>query len=274
MKKILFLFFLPFFAFSQLSREFIQLRPSFTKYEIFNYTGTDQQWVVPLGVTQVFIDVFGAQGGTSTSPGAGGLGGKVRAVLNVAPGETLYLMVGGQPTSRLAVYGNAGNGGTNASNTGNQSMAGGGMSAVYRTSINMANALLVAGGGGGGAKGRNGGASGGLTGLVSTDDATRGGKGGTQTAGGAAGSPLDGQVTNPTAGLQGQGGAGGVINTSTWNSGGGGGGGYYGGGGGAGGGNYFSGGGGGSSWAHSSCFQISTIPNFNSGHGKIIIYYN
>lgn len=273
MKKLILALFFPVFISAQISPEFVHLKPMFTKTVQFDYTGSDQQWVVPLGVTQVFIDVFGAQGGSSTSPG--GLGGKVRAVLNVTPGETLFLMVGGQPNSRLAVYGNAGNGGTNAANTNNQSMAGGGMSAVYRTSMTISNALLVAGGGGGGAKGRDGGAGGGLTGLVSTVDSTRGGKGGTQTAGGVAGTPLDGQVTNPTAGLQGQGGQGGVINTSTWNSGGGGGAGYFGGGGGAGGGNYFSGGGGGSSWANSSiCFQISTIANFNSGNGRIIIYYN
>jgi hypothetical protein len=275
MKKIIIVFLFPLWVFAQITPEFLQLKPMFTKTAQFSYTGGDQQWEVPPGVTQVFIDVFGAQGGTSTSPGAGGLGGKVRAILNVTPGEILFLMVGGQPTSRLAVYGNGGNGGTNTSNTSNQSMAGGGMSAVYRTSINMSNAIMVAGGGGGGAKGRNGGAGGGLTGLVSTDDPTRGGKGGTQSAGGAAGTSLDGQVTNPTAGQLGQGGAGGIINTNTWNSGGGGGAGYYGGGGGAGGGNYFSGGGGGSSWANSTiCFKISTIPNFNSGHGKIIIYYN
>jgi len=272
MKKLILALFFPLFITAQIAPEFIHLKPVFTKTAIFNYTGADQQWVVPTGVTQVFIDVFGAQGGNSTSQG--GLGGKVRAVLSVTPGETLFLMVGGQPTSRLAVYGNAGNGGTNVANTSNQSMAGGGMSGVFRTSIDMASALLIAAGGGGGAKGRNGGAGGGSTGLVSTDDSTRGGKGGTQTTGGAAGTVFDGQVNNPTAGLQGQGGTGGTINTSTWNSGGGGGAGYYGGGGGAGGGNYFSGGGGGSSWAHPSCSQISTIANFNSGHGKIVIYYN
>lgn len=55
----------------------------FTKTVVFNYTGADQQWVVALGVTQVFIDVFGAQGGTSVAPGAGGLGGKMRAVLKL-----------------------------------------------------------------------------------------------------------------------------------------------------------------------------------------------
>lgn len=275
MKKLLFALFFPICISAQIAPDFIHLKPMFTKTEVFNYTGFDQQWVVPLGVSQVFIDVFGAQGGTSTTPGAGGLGGKVRAVLNVTPGETLFLMVGGQPTTRVALYGNAGNGGTNASSTTNISMAGGGMSAVYRNSINMANAIMVAGGGGGGGKSRNGGAGGGLTGLVSTDDATRGGKGGTQLAGGAGGTPLDGQITNPTAGQLGLGGTGGIINSGTWNSGGGGGGGYYGGGGGAGGGNYYSGGGGGSSWANASiCFKISTIPNFNSGHGKIIIYYN
>ena len=166
MKKLILALFFPFFISAQIAPEFIHLKPMFTKTAQFSYTGTDQQWVVPLGVTQVFIDVFGAQGGTSTSPGAGGLGGKVRAVLNVTPGETLFLMVGGQPTSRLAVYGNGGNGGTNTSNVNNQSMAGGGMSGVFRTSISMANALLIAGGGGGGAGGRSGGGGGGWAGLV------------------------------------------------------------------------------------------------------------
>lgn len=275
MKKLLIVLLFPLYISAQIAPEFIHLKPMFTKTVVFNYTGSDQQWVVPLGVTQVFIDVFGAQGGTSTSPGDGGLGGKMRAVINVTPGETLLLMVGGKPTSRLAVYGNGGNGGTNSANASNQSMAGGGMSGVFRTSITMANAILIAGGGGGGAKGRAGGAGGGLTGGVSTNDSTRGGKGGTQTAGGAAGSQLDGNTIAPSAGTLGAGGVGGTISSGTWNSGGGGGGGYYGGGGGAGGGNYFSGGGGGSSWAKSSvCFQISTIANFNSGHGKIVIYYN
>lgn len=275
MKKLLIVLLFPLYISAQIAPEFIHLKPMFTKTVVFNYTGSDQQWVVPLGVTQVFIDVFGAQGGTSTSPGDGGLGGKMRAVINVTPGETLLLMVGGQPTSRLAVYGNGGNGGSNSANASNQSMAGGGMSGVFKTSITMANAILIAGGGGGGAKSRTGGAGGGLTGGVSTNDSTRGGKGGTQTAGGAAGSQLDGNVIAPAAGSLGTGGAGGTVSPGTWNSGGGGGGGYYGGGGGAGGGNYFSGGGGGSSWANSSvCFQISTIANFNSGHGKIVIYYN
>ena len=276
MKKLLLVLLFPLYISAQIAPEFIHLKPMFTKTVVFNYTGTNQQWVVPLGVTQVFIDVFGAQGGTSITPGNGGLGGKMRAVINVTPGETLLLMVGGQPTSRLAVYGNGGNGGSNSANVSNQSMAGGGMSGVFRTSITMANAIMIAGGGGGGARSRVGGAGGGLTGGVSNDDNFRGGKGGTQSAGGAAGTQSpDPNTIAPTAGTLGAGGVGGTISTGTWTSGGGGGAGYYGGGGGAGGGNFYGAGGGGSSWANSSvCFQISTIANFNSGHGKIVIYYN
>ncbi len=274
MKKLLIVLLFPLYISAQIAPDFIHLKPMFTKTVVFNYTGSNQQWVVPSGVTQVFIDVFGAQGGTSTSPGDGGLGGKMRAVLNVTPGETLLLMVGGKPTSRLAVYGNGGNGGT-AGTTSNQSMAGGGMSGVFRTSITMANAIMIAGGGGGGAKSRAGGAGGGLTGAVSNDDNFRGGKGGTQSAGGAAGTTSpDSNDIAPTAGTLGAGGVGGTISSGTWNSGGGGGAGYYGGGGGAGGGNYFSGGGGGSSWALPSLTKIATMSGFNTGHGKIIIYYN
>lgn len=277
MKKLLLVLLFPFSISAQIAPEFIHLKPMFTKTVVFNYTGADQQWVVPLGVTQVFIDVFGAQGGTSVAPGAGGLGGKMRAVLNVTPGETLLLMVGGQPTSRVAVYGNGGNGGSNTANASNQSMAGGGLSGVFRTSITMANAILIAGGGGGGAKERAGGAGGGVTGGVSNSNPNNAGKGGTQSSGGVAGTITNGDTNSiqPTAGSQMMGGQGGSISPSTWNSGGGGGAGYFGGGGGSGGGNAFGAGGGGSSWANSSlCFQISTIANFNSGHGKIVIYYN
>lgn len=274
MKKLLIVLLFPLYISAQIAPDFIHLKPVFTKTMVFNFTGANQTWLVPGDVTQIFVDVFGAQGGTSVAPGTGGLGGKVRAIIPVTPGETLILMVGGQPTSRLAVYGNGGNGGSNSANASNQSMAGGGMSGVFRTNTTIANALLIAGGGGGGAKSRTGGAGGGLTGGVSTNDSARGGKGGTQTAGGAAGTQLDGNTIAPTAGTLGAGGVGGTISSGTWNSGGGGGAGYYGGGGGAGGGNYFSGGGGGSSWALPSLTKIATMSGFNTGHGKIIIYYN
>jgi hypothetical protein len=272
MKKLILALFLPFLVSAQIAPEFVHLKPMFTKTEQFSYTGAVQQWVVPVGVTQVFIDVFGAQGGNSmTSTGRGGLGGKVRAILPVTPGETLLLMVGGQPTSRTAVYGNGGNAGTNTSNVNNENMAGGGMSAVFRTSFDMTNALLVAGAGGGAALLKNGGIGGGATGG---NHDLRSGYGGTQTAGGASGEVLDLQSVSPTSGQSGQGGNGGSTTVSTHSTGGGGGAGYFGGGGGVAGGAGYGSGGGGSSWALPSLTKIATMSNFNSGHGKIIIYYN
>ena len=40
----------------------------------FDYTGANQTWTVPSGVTQVTLDVYGAQGGDS-NVGVGGRGG-------------------------------------------------------------------------------------------------------------------------------------------------------------------------------------------------------
>lgn len=272
MKKLVITLFFPIVLMAQISPEFIHLKPVYPKTIEFNYTGGNQQWEVPSGITQVFIDVFAAQGGNSSiSSGRGGLGGKVRAILPVTPGEILLLMVGGQPTSRTAVYGNGGNAGTNTSNVNNENMAGGGMSAVFRTSFDMSNALLVAGAGGGAALLKNGGMGGGTTGG---NHDLRSGYGGTQTAGGAPGQLLDTQSVSPTAGQSGQGGNGGSTTTSTHNTGGGGGAGFFGGGGGMAGGAGYGSGGGGSSWALPSLTKIATMANFNSGHGKIIIYYN
>lgn len=271
MKKVVFALFFPIVLMAQIAPEFINLKPVYPKTVEFNYTGGNQQWIVPAGITQVFIDVFAAQGGNSAGGAIGGLGGKVRAILPVTPGETLLLMVGGQPTSRTAVYGNGGNAGANTSNVNNENMAGGGMSAVFRTSFDMSNALLVAGAGGGAAFQKNGGFGGGTTGG---NHDIRSGYGGTQTAGGVAGEVLDGQSVSPTAGQSGQGGNGGSNLENTHYAGGGGGAGFFGGGGGVAGGAGYGSGGGGSSWALPSLTKIATMGNFNSGHGKIIIYFN
>lgn len=276
MKNLLYIFFLlSFFKInSQIYPEYVTYKPRLVNSITFNYTGAIQSWTVPAGVTLIFADLKGAQGGNRSTPsGIGGLGGGARAVINVTPGETLLIMVGGQPTTRVAVYGRAGNGGTNSLSSTNVSFAGGGMTAIFRNSDTITNALLVAGGGGGGANQRNGGNGGGLTGDTG-NDIIRGGKGSTQTAGGAAGTPLDGQVINPTAGFNGGGGTGGSVNgTSTWNSGGGGGAGYFGGGGGAGGGNFFGSGGGGASWSKSDNNNIEYLKGINSGHGSAVIYF-
>jgi len=53
-------------------------------------------WLIPNGVTFLNIDLAGAQGGTfNTGYGTGGYGGRVKTTLNVTPGQTLYLYIGG-----------------------------------------------------------------------------------------------------------------------------------------------------------------------------------
>lgn len=272
---------MPLFAFAQVTPEFLQLKPVYTKFVRFDYTGAIQTWTVPVGVTKIFIDVAGAQGG-SASPYLGGKGGKVSCLLTVAAGDILQITVGGQSTNNIAVYGFGGNGGRSTS-FGTIARAGGGLSAISTGApVTQANALVIAAGGGGTATNGyagNGGAGGGLNGISATSIYggvnTRGG-GASQIAGGVAGSTYEGNSTNPTAGSAINGGVGGIVGGASagWNGGGGGGAGYFGGGGAAGGGNAQGSGGGGSSWSHASCQKVSNVPNFNSGHGRVIIYYN
>ena len=281
MKKIIVLFLLPLFAFAQVTPEFLQLKPVYRNFVRFDFTGAIQTWTVPSGVTLIYVDAAGAQGG-SGGTNIGGKGGKVSGIIAVTPGDVLQITVGGQSTTNIAVYGFGGNGGRSTS-YGTIARAGGGLSAISTAApVTQANAFLIAGGGGGtptsGFAG-NGGAGGGLNGISATSNYggvfTRGG-GATQLAGGVAGTPSDGNSTLPTAGSAINGGAGGIVGgfSGGWNGGGGGGAGYFGGGGGAGGGNAQGSGGGGSSWTNPSLQQVSNISNFNTGHGRVIIYYN
>ena len=281
MRKIIVLFLLPLFALAQVTPEFLQLKPVYRNFVRFDFTGAIQTWTVPSGVTKIFVDVAGAQGG-SASPYLGGKGGKVSGLLTVAAGDVLQITVGGQSTTNIAVYGFGGNGGRSTS-YGTIARAGGGLSAISTAApVTQANALVIAAGGGGTATNSyagNGGAGGGLNGISANSNyggtPTRGG-GASQTTGGVAGSIYDGNSTAPTAGSAINGGAGGIVSgySAGWNGGGGGGAGYFGGGGAAGGGNAQGSGGGGSSWTISSMQQVSNIPNFNTGHGRVIIYYN
>ncbi|WP_436794870.1 glycine-rich protein [Actinospongicola halichondriae] len=77
--------------------------------ESFSFTGSAVEWTVPEGVTEITVEAFGAQGGTSAvagfdddsgiesvEAGTGGLGGVTTATIAVTPGETLSLAVGGR----------------------------------------------------------------------------------------------------------------------------------------------------------------------------------
>lgn len=197
----------------------------------FNYTGSTQQWTVPVCVTSVTVTVAGAQGGSNPgSNAAGGNGAVVTYTMSVTPGQVIDVTVGGAGSNTGAAgwpgggLGFAGTGGSSASG------GGGGYSA-----ISTGGSYVVIAGAGGGAAGGDpsGGAGGGGgcgTGVAGTGSiyTGTGGTGGTQTSGGAGGPPWGGGQWGQAGGYL-QGGNGGYYANA---SGGGGGGGYYGGGGG------------------------------------------
>lgn len=266
-------------VFAQLTDDFLTLSPSLPNKIEFSYTGANQSWTVPANVTTIFVEVYGAQGGDHPEGFIGGKGGLVKGYMVVTPGSTLFLTVGGKSTTRIAVYGFGGNGGSCTSNSSKISNAGGGLSSISTAfPISLSNVIVVAGGGGSSASGYSGnggnaGGSSGSDGIGNYAGTPTRGRGGSQTAGGAGGSQFDPNSTAPTAGSALKGGNGGIVSPNTWSGGGGGGAGYYGGGGGAGGGNAVGSGGGGSSYASPTMVGASITAGFNTGHGKIIISY-
>jgi hypothetical protein len=232
----------------------------------FQYTGTEQQWSVPAGATNIRFFIYGASGAR------GGGGGSVTGVLNNLP-SVLYLYVGGQGSQGRNASGGFNGGGSAGGNRGNEG-SGGGASDI-RSSQALSSRIVVAGGGGGGGgySGAAGAAGGGLEAAAGGSGQGGGGGGGTQVSGGGAGFSNGG--SSGTSGTFGQGGTGGT----SWNAGGGGGGGgWYGGGGGGADDNDCcadgGGGGGGSSYANSSFTQnVSHAAGVNAGHGRIEIHY-
>src|SRR5262249_59121827 len=66
----------------------------------FEFTGKAETFVVPANVCRVTIDAFGAAGGNGINEnfpdsGVGALGGHATAAIQVTPGETLQVNVGG-----------------------------------------------------------------------------------------------------------------------------------------------------------------------------------
>ena len=217
--------------------------------QAFTYTGSNQTFTVPSGVTSVTAHVFGAGGGGGHLSGwqdqsPGGAGGSAVGDIDVSSLSSLLIVVGqggegndgvGSTPIRSA-FGGGGGGTTTSDNA--YGGGGGGLSGIFNGSYTHGNSILIAGGGGGGGamngttgylKSR-GGAGGGTTGEdgASVDTQYRG-RGGTQSAGGA--SPANGYNhggTDSGTGIAGsalQGGG----DTDGYSYGGKGGGGYYGG---------------------------------------------
>jgi hypothetical protein len=222
----------------------------------FTYTGGEQTYTVPAGVTSVTITAVGAPGGSSQDGVAGGDGASVTATVPVTPGQTLYVEVGGSGANGPCAGGDTGS----AFNGGGSSPCGGGgggASDVRTCSMSTCTNLtpdtrqVVAGGGGGGGYTGGSGGQGGdstVTGAGNGGngcDGCNGAAGGLGGTGPPAGTGGNGTTLFPCNGGPGTLGQGGSASYACdhINYGGGGGGGYDGGG--AGGdGNYGGGGGG------------------------------
>jgi len=246
----------------------------------YDYTGTTDTYIVPVGVFEIRIECYGAEGvaGLGAAGGDGGLGGYAVGDLSVTPGETYTIYVGGQDGFNGGVTG----GDIGAGN-------GGGASDVRFGGVTLADRIIVAGGGGGGGstgcvadwEGGNGGAGGGAAGGDGADSPNGGGGfGGISGTGGAEGIGCGGYLGSP--GLDdGTGGDGQGCCCATTPGGGGGGGGFIVGGGGGGGsagttgcsGNDKGGGGGGAGGTSytGALIAASTTDGIRSGDGQIII---
>jgi len=238
---------------------------SWAQVTTFDYTGAEQTYVVPAGVTLINIEAFGAEGGTSDNDAGtciiGGLGGTAEGDLTVTPGETLYIYVGGE-----GFHGNVGgwNGGGESCAFTTTCAKGGGASDVRQGGADLTDRIIVAGGGGGaewsGCSGEAGG-GGGLEGEggYHPSPGGRNGGGGTQVAGGEAG-------VGGYSGSIGEFGVGGAAGAHPSGHSGSGGGGWYGGGGGAEDGHA----GGGSSYI-AGLVGATTTGGVREGDGQIII---
>ena len=225
----------------------------------FAYTGADQSFLVPTGVTSVKVSMWGAGGGGADN--TGGAGAYVEGTLAVTPEETLTVVVGQRGIngagSLPATYG--GGGGVRFNYYSGTIGSGGGRSAICRGSQSVqANNIVVAGGGGGGGQvktGLRGGAAQWTgNGLDGNPPDTHNGRGGLSTGVGGAGGT--GGVDNGGNGVGVTGGIGGMYAA--------GGGGGWGGGGGGGISEGRTGGGGGGS---SRTDQLTSATGQNSSNG-------
>jgi Glycine rich protein len=201
----------------------------------FSYTGGEQTYTVPVGVSLLSVTAIGAAGGGPTECClAAGRGAIVTGTVAVSPGETLYVEVGGAGAQSVGGF----NGGGDSPIRNGLSAFGGGGASDLRTvsrpdSGSLASRLIVAAGGGGSAFPAAGGGDAGAPGGSSPGSSVGGGAG-TQTAGGAGGCNqlLIGCGADGALGIGGIGGSSGDGEQTR--EGAGGGGGLYGGGGGAG----------------------------------------
>ena len=151
-----------------------------TLLNTYNFTGSTFSFAMPSSGV-ILVDAYGAQGGTGSNDSgaiyAGALGGRIQAYIQVAPGTTIYGLIGGQGSSGSS-RGGGGGGGFTALWTGNSDPG-------------LGTWLIGAGGGGGsGAQGSSGdvlaaATGGGITTTTQANSRTNGSGG----AGGNGGGP-------------------------------------------------------------------------------------
>jgi hypothetical protein len=107
----------------------VAVNAALTGSSIFTYTGSDQSYTVPTGITSITVTMWGAGGGSAGGAG-GGPGAFVSGTLSVTAGQTLKVIVGqGGTLTDGTFYG----GGGSRSAGGNAAGSGGGRSAIQRT---------------------------------------------------------------------------------------------------------------------------------------------
>ena len=117
--------------------------------QTFAYTGSQQTFTVPSGVTSITIKAWGAQGGDGgpTGPSNGGNGGYSTGDLSVNAGEAIYVYVGGKGEDYImqGTGGWNGGGATNAtSNDNKRPGTGGGGSDIRYNGTALSNRVIVA----------------------------------------------------------------------------------------------------------------------------------
>src|SRR6476660_4235478 len=75
----------------------------------FTFTGTEQEFKVPAGVTSVNVVAVGAKG-LNFSSTLDGLGARVQGSIAVTPAHTLYVEVGGEGKKEVAAFNGGGKG--------------------------------------------------------------------------------------------------------------------------------------------------------------------
>jgi hypothetical protein len=196
-------------------------------------------WTVPAGVDVVYLALWGAAGGGSSPGTHGGTGAFVDGALEVTPGDTYEIYVGGtgddrstiDPESHAGGFNGGGDGGAMGGN--GTGPGGGGATDVRYDGSALADRIMVAAGGGGSASSAGGSATGVSGGDAGDYGYVLGGGGATPDAGGAGAfgwGPIA-DLGSGDDGTLGAGGAGQFADVCRY-TGGGGGGGLYGGGGG------------------------------------------